>query len=322
MEAPQSARESSAVCTTKATTVCLPSSCSVRQNDRVFTSSTFVPPGYGKPQTRSRNLRRRLKRLHERDDASVSEGGPVSGANAVVPSDDAQMQGITPEAGRDAHSIPALLSLSLRNKNKAKNFKSLIGRPLPPKIVFGDTSASTCGVMATSESKSQVLPRLIPPSSRSSLPPNMFVTSIDVEAGSRREKKSKMRIEYGNDVSLGVDTEVDVGKLESIAAKQWDTLAKPRESQVKPGTIVGYKVRIVVSAWVEWLMPVQGLGINPVTYTPEQLLTVGRVVSCESETVVVRALRGVSFSGPIDEEVEEERHTWDEMEHGDWRIIQ
>lgn len=68
-------------------------------------------------------------------------------------------------------------------------------------------------------------------------------------------------------------------------------------------------------------MVVQGLGIDPVTHTPEELVTVASVVSCAGLEVVVRRLRGVSFSGPVDGPVEAESYTWDEIARGDWRII-
>lgn len=223
--------------------------------------------------------------MHEHDAAGVSEGGPVSGANAVVAGKDALVDAIVPDSSQDVHS--GLLSLSLRNKNKAKNFKSLIGRPLAPKIIFGnqegDASASTSGAMATPEcatpaqTVTRALPRLIPPSSRSSLPPNLFVTSIDVEAGLHREKKKrKMRDEYGDklkvqsvvvsaeggDISLDygddvdkmtapeAETEVDVERLEAIADKHWATLDKlTRGEQVTRGMIVGYKVGELSHGW-------------------------------------------------------------------------
>ena len=191
--------------------------------DLLLSSSTLVPPGYGKPQTRARNLRRRLKRQHERDGTDVS--GPVSGANAVEP--DEEMQA-------DAPAVPALMSLSLRNKNKAKNFKSLMGKPLPPKIIFGDEAQIT---------------QLIPPSSRSSVPANVIVTSVDVEADSRRDKKKRqMADKYDEELAADVtldygDPEEDIESIESKANKQWATLAELTRDTVVRGMLVGYKVR-------------------------------------------------------------------------------
>lgn len=211
--------------------------------------SNFVPPGYGKLQTRSRNLRRRLRRMHEREGAGES-GGPVSGANAVVPGEHAA---VTPDASQDAHAVPALLSLSLRNKNKAKNFRALMGRPLAPKIIFGDQEGD-------GTASAPALPRLIPPSSRASLPPNLFVTSVDVEAGLCREgTKRKMRIEYGEggDVShVEPGSEADIERLEGVANQHWATLPRPTREQLVEGVIVGYKVWNVVGAQAGLLMVV------------------------------------------------------------------
>lgn len=72
---------------------------------------------------------------------------------------------------------------------------------------------------------------------------------------------------------------------------------------------------------VDWLTALQALGIDPVSYTPEHVLTVGRVESCDGERVVVRPMRAVSFGWPAGEEAEAEEHTWEEIEHGDWRLL-
>lgn len=66
-------------------------------------------------------------------------------------------------------------------------------------------------------------------------------------------------------------------------------------------------------------MVLQGLGINPETYTPEQVLTVGIVTWYGEDGIEVRPLRAVSFSGPA--EGEATRYMWDEIESGEWKII-
>jgi hypothetical protein len=67
----------------------------------------------------------------------------------------------------------------------------------------------------------------------------------------------------------------------------------------------------------------QALGIDPVSYTPEHVLTVGHVESCDGERVVVRPLRAVAFNLPAGEEAEAEaeEHTWAEIDGGDWRRV-
>lgn len=155
----------------------------------------------------------------------------------------------TAPAAVDANAMSGLMSLSLRNKNKAKNFRALIGKPLPPKIIFGDEEMATpeCPTPAEDTCKPQTsatraLPRLIPPSSRSALPPNLFVTSVDVEAGLHREKKKRKTSE--EEVTEVVVSGGDARRLESLAEERWGTLDKlTAEKQVMPGrTAVGYKV--------------------------------------------------------------------------------
>ncbi|KAG6374903.1 hypothetical protein JVT61DRAFT_3633 [Boletus reticuloceps] len=233
--------------------------------------------------------------MHEHEGADASTGGPVSGANAVE----------APDANRDPSM---LMSLSLRNKNKAKNFKSLMNRPLPAKIIFGDQERAH-------------LPRLVPPSSRASLPPNLFVTSVDVEAEKKQRRESPdgdVTLDYG--VEPEPASEVDIERLERHANKEWASLEQPRrEKQPTVGTLVGYKVRSA-SRWVDQVLILQALGIDAATCTPGHVLTVGRVVSCDQDGVVVRPLRAVSFSWSDETEAETE-HPWEEIEGGDWRLL-
>ncbi|KAL4075559.1 hypothetical protein J3A83DRAFT_4089539 [Scleroderma citrinum] len=203
----------------------------------------LVPPGFGKPQTRARNRRRRLKRQHERG-ATALVPRITSGVNAIGPPSEVtpSPQTTIPPQEHDPNgkyhiewsempddNILSLPSLSLRNKNKAKNFRSFIGKPLPPKIIFADEemkrtptqlepSSETLRppaidsqlvpfmpILAAVEPRAtRILPSLIPPSSRPSLPPNLFVTSVDVEAGLHRPKKkrkTRAAAEYGAKVA-------------------------------------------------------------------------------------------------------------------------
>ena len=73
----------------------------------------------------------------------------------------------------------------------------------------------------------------------------------------------------------------------------------------------------------------QELGINPQTFTPEMLLNVGKVVSCEQQLVVEQlsehAAAEVSFGGLIVAEEEQNielGYDWTDVFQGDWRILQ
>ncbi|KAI6099046.1 hypothetical protein F5141DRAFT_1144281 [Pisolithus sp. B1] len=181
---------------------------------------THVPPGFGKPQTRARNKRRRLKRMHNRE--AAADSGPVSGPNAIdtdaCTHEESLPQQSETFSNGDTPDVLFLPSLSLRNKNKAKNFRSLMNRPLPPKIIFLDEEENgisahiessavnlrsssvdssylaSISVEATAERRPLATiskPPLVPPSARPSLPPNLFVTSVDVTAGTQRPKKRR-----------------------------------------------------------------------------------------------------------------------------------
>lgn len=156
--------------------------------------------------------------------------------------------------------------ISLRNKNKKKNFRQLMDKPLPPRIVFTDApipSESHTLAGTSAPVKVSVPPvnhaRLIPPSERDDLPSNIFVTSIDVEEGMQRKKKRRPKdtsaaVSYDNEsctANFGLDyglAEVSVKVsnpdefLHLRAEQQWDLLQKITDmSQVGVDSIVAYK---------------------------------------------------------------------------------
>lgn len=164
------------------------------------------------------------------------------------------------------------MMMSLRNKNKKKNFRQLMDKPLPPKIVFTELenvpiSSKPLDILTPAGSSTparvSVPPikhaRLIPPSDRDNLPSNIFVTSIDVEEGMRPKKKRRLKetpIAPLYDESCTADISLDYGSAEvSVAVpksdetmhrhaeQQWDLLQKITDmSQVEVDSIVAHKV--------------------------------------------------------------------------------
>ncbi|KAG2130455.1 uncharacterized protein EDB93DRAFT_1180108 [Suillus bovinus] len=304
---------------------------------------SFVPPGYGKPSTRNRNLRRRRKRVAAHNQPPNKPLAPTSGANAVLPLPVQQnfLTRTTSEAyvaDAEPESEPNVMMMSLRNKNKKKNFRQLMDKPLPPKIVFAElenapiqtelpdklvtTGTSNLEKVAVPPIK---LARLIPPSERDSLPSNIFVTSVDVEEGKwskkkRRSKEEPTTASYDNE-SYTADFSLDYGSAEVPANpdevlylradQQWDLLPKiTSTSQVTLNNIIAYKA----------------LAISTMTWTPEMLITVARVISISSTHVTTSRLQRpvqVSFSGLIDvtETAEDETHTWVDVLSQDWRAM-
>ncbi|EJF63140.1 hypothetical protein DICSQDRAFT_56957 [Dichomitus squalens LYAD-421 SS1] len=270
---------------------------------------------------------------------------------------------------------PTFMMASLSNKNKRRGFKDALIRGVPAKITFTDgvsvPSTSSAGqvdaaamqvdadadalVVAASLQAQETprrtqQPRLVPPSEkqeRGLLPPNMFVTSIDVEEGmwlSRRKnkkKKQKQPIEepwdqeadatfaeglpYDDECAQaaypasnnanGAGTNSDSGEAteRAVVAARWDSLRKITD-----------KSQVSVGATVAW----KALGINSATLTPEMLLHIARVLQCGDQLIVQPITEagtgGVSFGGVVVEEeggATEETFEWADVFQGDWRLV-
>lgn len=195
---------------------------------------------------------------------------------------------------------------SLRNKNKKKGFKLSMANPIPQKIVFSsDTSVNAAqnddtplhrevaAAMEVDSSLQQTSlktarqPRLVPPSELQDaglLPPNMFVTSVDVEAGMRdnvnaeqlssskrknREKAAKSRNEddyytqndrYGQESSFAVDdtsvvlpySEADVDPNDKLLLTSYYFNWEHAERVWEKGVVVSSPEQLVVGDIVGW----------------------------------------------------------------------
>ncbi|THG98611.1 hypothetical protein EW026_g3616 [Hermanssonia centrifuga] len=330
-----------------------------RESTKAAPASSNVPPGQGKPGTQSRNLRRRRKKQYERE---PSQGDP-HGVNDIPLGLRAATARSEPVASPQAPAPPTIMMASLSNKNKRKGFKQSMSAPLPKKIIFegGEvpdteavlpfTSAPNAEVTATAPN---LFPRLIPPSEKQEngqLPPNLFVTSIDVEEGMHppRRKKNKQRpdphvgeaqevdrviLDYGesgdtistqreqfNEYTAALAIQYAKGSLApdldwSFIDGNWETMPKVTStSLLQRGILLGWKA----------------LAINPATFTPEFLLNVGRVTESGAKLTVQPLLRPgaveVSFGSRLEEEedgvgeLEEEAFEWNDVFAGDWRII-
>ncbi|KAI0759711.1 hypothetical protein BD413DRAFT_722109 [Trametes elegans] len=261
---------------------------------------------------------------------------------------------------------PAFMMASLQNKNKRRGFKSALSHGVPPKIVFaGAEQDAAMDVDASADPDGQVVEaapgagaeaeaaqpspplvrayghaKLVPPSrkqARGLVPPNMFVTSVDVEEGlwpvkskyknKKREKRAQAQVPPADeedsfaqglpydDVPEGaVATGGQEGGTERAAvAARWDTLRKVTDkAQVQAGTTLAWKA----------------LGINFTTLTPEMLLHVGRVLRCDEQLIVEPmaepGMAEASFGGVpdgLDGGPAEEAFEWTDVLQGDWRLV-
>ena len=262
-----------------------------------FSAQTdFVPPGFGKPATHSRNVRRRRKRMFERlaatvEPASVNEIPLGTRAQTAVPTPSpapsqpsAQSSTALVKKSATQDSRPPVFMMStLQNKNKKKGFKKMMSSTIPAKIIFSTAEEEAAveqtlqeAVPFTNAEDREVLAtfaRLVPPSEKQEkglLPPNMFVTSIDVEADLSRKKKKKQKqarateyeeveevveLPYDDPVETAHSVFAENGKVNVAAGApaidrqdveaKWTSLSKIMEaSQLKPGLLIGWKVSV------------------------------------------------------------------------------
>jgi hypothetical protein len=200
-----------------------------------------VPPGFGNPQTHKRNERRRKKRVAERG-SDVVPPVPAGGSNAIA-------LGIA----KSVHAPkPTTMMMSLKNKNKRRDFKNTIG--MPSRIIFQDNGAAPSPP-----------PTLIPPSERGQLPPRLFVTSVDVEEDiwPRRneqnwnwKQKKTQRESYGQavdeaDITLDYSKTPEEDRTASISTLDYTALENAwanapliEDKATLPfGCVVGWQVR-------------------------------------------------------------------------------
>lgn len=206
-----------------------------------------------------------------------------------VPLGERQPAARTPPPQSSAPTLPAppaaptIMMASLSNKNKRKGFKQAMAAPLPKKIVFDAPPPAEAPLPFASAPAAEIVaaapgafPRLVPPSERQesgTLPPNMFVTSVDVEEGmhpvkKKNKKKTKgaaaeaqvvneavevenMVLDYGEPDEQHISTQRDsapsggehVGGDWSYVERNWASLAKvTQDTKLDTGALVGWKV--------------------------------------------------------------------------------
>lgn len=291
----------------------------------------------------------------------------------------------TPLAGAPDYS--ELTMFSLRNKNKSKNFRKNLKMQVPagPKrIVFADEVGATSqaqagsskdGGVAASEtgaatsndgaasSKTQTtrhqarLPRLVPPSERTDLPPNVFVTSVDVEAGWEADTLGYQYDTSAYEQSYAAEAEADEANIQlsyddepsadattnastTAQPSPYPALAQSYASATRSQPLASL-AQLEVGKHVGWT----SLELNAATMTPEVMVVIANVVALEGgdggtedntkQTVTVKRipkpLEGeahellLNVAGEGDgeeEEQEEETFTLKEAVDAGWRVIQ
>lgn len=135
-----------------------------------------------------------------------------------------------------------LTMASLSNKNKRRGFKNAMGKDVPPKITFSEQADPNLNANGRVQASA---PRLVPPSEKQEqglLPPNVFVTSVNVEEGLRPSKKSKPVPDTKRSETPAVGRVAGIFDRTAIQAR-WDSLGLVTGTTGIPaGTAVGWKV--------------------------------------------------------------------------------
>lgn len=183
----------------------------------------------------------------------------------------------------DDEPKPQLMMLSLKNKNKKKGFKQSMAAPIPKKIVFGDAEDVQQTVVDVVPSQQEYV-RLIPPSEiqvRGELPPNMFVTSVDVERGIwdvvKEHRKPKNSKKKKNKEATWADlwfeepqVQGKVSKLVFVGQRQEVTDNWKEEEVVEEAVVSG-------STAFDWKLAEKVWGTSFEVKTPDQLAVGGLV---------------------------------------------
>ena len=145
-----------------------------------------------------------------------------------------------------------MMMMSLKNKNKRRGFKNTTSGA-PAHISFKDDDHA---VVTPSQPPQK---RLIPPSERDELPPRLFVTSVDLEAGMwprddeqkwDRKQKKVQRDAYGYVAEEQADVKLDYGEEDTTIASDLDYAALEKAWATAP--VLGYKTALPVGSVVGW----------------------------------------------------------------------
>lgn len=190
----------------------------------------FIPPGKGKLSTQKRNMRRKKRRLAEKElhDNNTSPQLRSSPPFSVQAAN-----------GSEGTSLPISM-YKLKNENKRKGFKKDMQTIIPNRQVFEDSQSSLPAKRPSN---------FIPPSQQKNLPPNLLVTSVDVEAG---EWEVELAPPANKVSGRSLDTLVPTQRAQSKNVShtlQWDVIEQNWEqhplanpTHVKVGTVLLWKV--------------------------------------------------------------------------------
>ncbi|CAE6448019.1 unnamed protein product [Rhizoctonia solani] len=259
---------------------------------RATSSQPPVSPGQGKAATKSRNARRRELRKHQV--AGTAFSPQVTTTPALKTATPASMPSGEPITATKVQPSAPIAPAKHANKNKRKGFDRNMAESVATRIVYGTPAPSVGHVEPSVRVDSLSEPALqnksrythyhvVPPSGRKDLPPNVVVTSVDVEAVDGLEEVGEWfdgenhiaheEVGLTDGVSLAAldykNKNIDWDIVDSEWERLWDSYVDVGANvwnSLKAGALLGYK----------------GLTIDPSTCTPCTKIHLARVVSSPS----------------------------------------
>ncbi|KAF9518426.1 hypothetical protein BS47DRAFT_1338360 [Hydnum rufescens UP504] len=237
---------------------------------------------------RRRELRRARRSQSEGHAANILPSGREANTNNSLgqpspgpPDDESLGPAAQPLSATATPLHPSAITPSYK-----KGFRQAMEKTQPMRIVFGDKNGDVAneaasvvmGDTSTAIDEPRPLPTLVPPSQRSDLPPNLFVTSVNVEA----DLWGGVHAIGSENVEIHGDTNGEMAVF-SPSSVDWDAL----DSSWPGLPVVSRFLNGMIVAWQE-------LGIDPATLSPKMMMSLGRVIS-HDDTSQTRVMIGFGY---------------------------
>ncbi|QRW10377.1 hypothetical protein RhiLY_09376 [Ceratobasidium sp. AG-Ba] len=248
-------------------------------------SHPLVPPGLGKQSTKDRNARRRKLQKHRAAGTASVPSRSQSTTPAVTTT---VSESTSTTVTRTTPAVP-IAPAKNANKNKRRGFDEDMATRVATRTVFDESRVSVTPAPAsvsgppepTVQSKSRHTHyHVVPPSQLPNLPPNVIVTSVDVEAvdgmdgvgewfdgeaGARNIKVDQPMEDVKAEASEVVQ-KIDWSVVDGEWERRWESfpaLGLEGWKDLKVGTVLGWK----------------DLMIDPATFTPAMKIHLARVAT-------------------------------------------
>ena len=223
--------------------------------------SHTIPPGQGKPETQSRNSRRRKARQFKKQ--------------SILPVIPPCNEPVHTTSGTTTFTTPAIVPKDMANGNKRKGFRNEMMEIRGSKTVFDEADHSGIGtevVVADHGDSSEHVQRdagmkqhgdgeqrrhIIPPSERGGLPGNVFVTSKKFFRGEQNAHRARKEVQgekmsfwngEAEEAEAMAEKATDEEDLWEVVERHYDlsaVLTTEKAASLVPGALIAWKVSLI-----------------------------------------------------------------------------